>query len=315
MQIALIPGSILVGFLLSPLLYLSRHIAQQPRKKLRFPEERLLHRRLLALCFYAFAALIVGGLLGMWARWCLDGRDPWLWTLRWLLAGPQPWSRPLLLSYWSILASISVAGWGRQLSRSRRYRQKTALPVMGIPNPAETNGTSSPQTSASSTLPTPLNGTSNGNACINATNENALDVPSTQTQTMQSNPIPAQNALGLTLPALPTLSGLPALPALANLPSGPNVSAVATDLLDAADKRMPTLTLNARRKFFHALAVVMFVPGIAYDVSSIYDHRLYRFRGSNNFCHGSRLSSTCPLAWLLPFSLSRSSLDISRYIR
>jgi hypothetical protein len=50
-----------------------------------------------------------------------------------------------------------------------------------------------------------------------------------------------------------------------NLPSGANVSNVATDLLDAADKHVPTLGLNARRKFFHALAVVMFIPGIASD--------------------------------------------------
>ena len=45
------------------------------------------------------------------------------------------------------------------------------------------------------------------------------------------------------------------------------MSTVATDLLDAADKHVPTLGLNARRKFFHGLAVVMFVPGIAVDVS------------------------------------------------
>ncbi|KAL0067858.1 dolichol kinase [Marasmius tenuissimus] len=47
-----------------------------------------------------------------------------------------------------------------------------------------------------------------------------------------------------------------------NLPSG---ATVATDWLDAADKHVPTLRLNARRKFFHGLAVVMFVPGVAFD--------------------------------------------------
>jgi hypothetical protein len=46
-----------------------------------------------------------------------------------------------------------------------------------------------------------------------------------------------------------------------------DVSNVATDLLDAADKHVPTLGVNARRKFFHALAVVMFIPGVALDVS------------------------------------------------
>ncbi|RXW24262.1 hypothetical protein EST38_g1596 [Candolleomyces aberdarensis] len=50
-----------------------------------------------------------------------------------------------------------------------------------------------------------------------------------------------------------------------SLPNGSNVSNVATDLLDAADKQIPILGLNARRKFFHGLAVAMFVPGIALD--------------------------------------------------
>ena len=50
------------------------------------------------------------------------------------------------------------------------------------------------------------------------------------------------------------------------LPNGADVSNAASDLMDAADKHVPTLGLNARRKFFHALAVAMFVPGIAYDV-------------------------------------------------
>ncbi|KAJ3512879.1 hypothetical protein NLJ89_g3256 [Agrocybe chaxingu] len=58
---------------------------------------------------------------------------------------------------------------------------------------------------------------------------------------------------------------MPNLPNLPNLPNGANMSNVATDLLDAADKHVPTLGLNARRKFFHGLAVVMFVPGVAID--------------------------------------------------
>ena len=52
-----------------------------------------------------------------------------------------------------------------------------------------------------------------------------------------------------------------------NLPNGVQVSLAATELLDAADKRVPTLTLNARRKSFHGVAVLMFLPGIAFDVS------------------------------------------------
>lgn len=44
---------------------------------------------------------------------------------------------------------------------------------------------------------------------------------------------------------------------------------VATQMMDAADQRMPTLSVNARRKSFHALAVIMFIPGIAVDVSPL----------------------------------------------
>jgi len=59
----------------------------------------------------------------------------------------------------------------------------------------------------------------------------------------------------------------PNLPSLPNLPNGVNVANVAADLLDAADKHVPTLKVNARRKFFHGLAVVMFIPGVTIDVS------------------------------------------------
>ncbi|EJD49062.1 hypothetical protein AURDEDRAFT_85412 [Auricularia subglabra TFB-10046 SS5] len=188
-QVALIPGTFLTGFLLSPLLVLSRHIAQRPVRRLRFPEERKIHRRALAGGFYAGAALIVGGLIGMWTRWQLRARDPWLWALFWLLEGRRPWSRPVMLAYWALLGSVSVAGWNRQLARVRRYRrldsQESAAPAQAT------------------------DGASEG---------------------------PADKAV-----------------------------AAASEFLDAADKRVPTLGLNARRKFFHALAVVMFVPGIAFD--------------------------------------------------
>lgn len=68
-------------------------------------------------------------------------------------------------------------------------------------------------------------------------------------------PSPGLETLGISFPNLP------------NLPQLSNGANVATDLLDAAGKHVPTLTLNARRKFFHALTVVMFVPGVALDVS------------------------------------------------
>jgi len=43
------------------------------------------------------------------------------------------------------------------------------------------------------------------------------------------------------------------------------LSNVASDLMDAANRRMPFFGLNERRKFFHALALVIFIPGIILD--------------------------------------------------
>jgi dolichol kinase len=208
-QMALIAGSLLTGFLLFPLLVLSRHIAQRPVRKLRFPQEREIHRKGLALGFYVGAVAIIGGPIGLWTRWCLGNRDPWIWAIFWLLEGRKKWSRPLLLAYWLLLGSISVAGWNRQLARFRRYRRRDSLAV-----PNSTDNSATPSIDNNST--TPISG-----------------------------------SLGLTFPNLP------------NLPNS------ATDLLDAADKRVPTLSLNARRKFFHALAVVMFLPGVAFDVCNL----------------------------------------------
>lgn len=232
---ALIAGSFLTGILLAPFLVLSRHIARRPVRRLRFPQDKQRNRRYLALGFYVGTFLIVGGLIGMWTRWCLGKRDPWLWVIFWILEGKRKWSRPTLLAYWASLGCLSVAGWNRQLARSRRYR---------------------PRNAAGENLIVP----------------GALDVPSAPLPEPTVAPVapPSPNsgggggALGM------TFSNLPNLPTLSNLPNGANVSNVATDLLDAADKHVPTLGLNARRKFFHALAVIMFIPGVAFDVGGCF---------------------------------------------
>lgn len=222
-QIALIPGSLLTGFLLSPLLVLSRQIAQRPVRRLRFPHEKQAHRRALAAGFYLGATLIIGGLIGMWTRWCLRNRDPWLWVVYWLLEGRKQWTRPALLVYWALLGIISVAGWNRQLARSRRYRPRNAMGGMGE---AQNGGGGTPA-SEPSRPPTP---------------------PS------------SASAMGLTFASV-------AMPQLPAFPHGANLGAAlgASEWLDAADRRVPTLGLNGRRKFFHALAVVMFLPGVAAD--------------------------------------------------
>lgn len=235
-QIALIPGSLLVGFLLSPLLYLSRHIAQQPVRRLRFPEEKQKHRRLLALGFYAGTVLIVGGLIGFWTRWCLGNRDPWLWALFWILEGKTKWTRPALLTYWGALGSISVAGWNRQLARSRRYRHRNVM-----------NGAGE--------LMLNHHGTFEGAGARTS----IIGLEGSDPSTPSTPPTESVGPLGL---SFPNLANLPTLP---NLPNGTNMSNVATDWLDAANKHVPTLSVNARRKYFHALAVVMFLPGIIVD--------------------------------------------------
>lgn len=104
-QLALIVGMLLIGFLLSPLLVLSRSLAQRPIHRLRWPEKRDLHRRLLALAFFGFTVLIIVGVIGMWMRVMLGNRDPWFYVIRALFQGARWWSRPALLAYWAFMCN------------------------------------------------------------------------------------------------------------------------------------------------------------------------------------------------------------------
>ncbi|TCD67141.1 hypothetical protein EIP91_000425 [Steccherinum ochraceum] len=257
-QIALIPGSLLTGFLLSPLLYLSRHIARQPVRRLRYPEQRHLYRRLLAAGFYLGAIVIVAGLIGLWTRWCLGNRDPWVWVVFWLVEGRRQWSRIALMAYWAVLVSISVAGWNRQLARSRRYRHRG--PVMNTTDSVDATNRATANGYSSGT-----GAGVNGNQSDGGNNTPPLPpsgaVAAASTSGMAAFLPDANSPYRLNFPDL-NLRNLPNLPNLQNLPNG---SQVATDLLDAADKHVPTLSVNARRKYFHALAVVMFLPGVVVD--------------------------------------------------
>jgi len=219
-QIALIVGSFVTGFLLSPFLVLSRSIAQRPVHRLRFPQEKERNRRFYAAGFYIGTALTVGLLIGLWTRYCLGNRDPWLWAIFFLLQGKRKWTRPALLAYWGLLCIISVAGWSRQLARSRRFRPWNPV----LPPVQE----SSPPTGSPELTSAQLN-----------------EAP------------PSPGPLGRSFPT--------SFPNMPNLPNSTDVANRATEILDAADKRVPTLSLNARRKFFHGLAVVMFIPGVAVD--------------------------------------------------
>lgn len=216
-QLALMPGSFLVGFLLSPILYLSRYISQKPSHRLRFPEEKNRHRRFLALGFYLGTLLIVGGLIGFWSKWQLDWRDPWVWIVLWVLEGSHWWSRPALLAYWAVLASISVTGWELQLAKTRHKR-----PWSTVGPPGRDAGGS------------PVSAAGKGSTGRTAS------TASTRTSTGP-----------LSLPAGAREGG----------------TTGGTYRPTAVMARVPILSLNGRRKFFHGLAILMFVPGIYFDVS------------------------------------------------
>lgn len=149
-----------------------------------------MHRRLLALGFYAGTLLVILGVVGPWAYWCLGKRNPFLWVFSFIISGKHAWTRPALLSYWASLALISVGLWQRQLSRARRHRPYV-VPIKDTASSGHSSNTSNHSSAAA--------------------------------------------------------------------------SRVATQMMDAADQKLPTLSVNARRKSFHALAVAMFVPGLAVD--------------------------------------------------
>lgn len=147
----------------------------------------------------------------MWSRWMLGRRDPWLWALRFIVAGPHMWTRPALLAYWGALALFSVAAWQRQLTRARRHRRYV------VPGARD---------SVSST---------------------ASAAVSTATATSNHSAPDADSASG------------------SNAHGHGHGHSVASQMMDRADQRIPTLSVNARRKSFHALAVAMFIPGMSLD--------------------------------------------------
>lgn len=230
-QLALIPGSFLTGILLSPLLVLSRYISQKPVHRLRFPEEKTLHRRYLAAGFYFGTIVIVGGGVGMWTKWQLGWRDPWVWVIWWMMDGQRVWSRAMLLAYWGALAVISVGGWELQLAKSRKSRNRPWVTVGG-PNRSVMVVSSS------------SSGGGSGRAGIGADEKG----------------ISSTAAGGSANAAQPS-------PTSATFP--PEVNEPRSYSSSTMMERVPVLSLNGRRKFFHGLAVLMFVPGIYVDVSSL----------------------------------------------
>ncbi|KAH9481646.1 Dolichol kinase EVAN [Psilocybe cubensis] len=301
-QIALIVGSLLTGFLLSPFLVLSRNNAQRPVHRLRFPQEKARNRKLYAGGFYGGAVLCVGVLVGVWTRWCLGGRDPWVWVVYYVVertgggaegegvggdggkAGGRR-ARVGMVVYWAILGLLSVAGWNRQLARSRRFRMRNTTSVGVESMSGDSNALPASSSSLSSSMGMGMGGGTSVDVDGASNSLIAITPSSFPSSSSSSLPNGAGGAAGM-MSNVASASGMMSNVAsgmmsnvasgmmsnvasgmMSNVASGSGkmMSNVATDLLDAADKRVPTLGLNARRKFFHGLAVVMFVPGIAVD--------------------------------------------------
>ncbi|KAI3626367.1 hypothetical protein CBS9595_001728 [Malassezia furfur] len=205
-QLALIVGMMLVGLVLSPLLALSRVLAQRPTHRLRWPDKRNLHRRLLSLGFFVFLALIVFGTLGPWVWWMLGRRNPWLFIARFTLQGPYWWLRLALLGYWGVLCNIALLSLQLMVNRVWQYAtvgdqvQAQAIKRRGARSDSVTQ--------------VPPNRTASQRAASSAVSR--LAAPRADNEA---------TALG---------------PALA-------------------------VNVNVRRKFFHMLAVLLFVPGLAWD--------------------------------------------------
>ena len=201
-QQALIFGTILIGFMLSPILVLSRVLAQRPTHRLRWPDQRNLHRRLLALAFLVLTVLLVLGVLGPWMWWQLRAQNPWLYSVRFMLLGSRWWSRLALLGYWGILCNIALLSLQLMVNR--------VWPFATVGDQVRPKRRPEAQPPVQRTAPTAT--------------ERASTLAATQFAE-PSTELDESTSLG---------------PALA-------------------------VSVNGRRKFFHALAVFLFVPGIAWD--------------------------------------------------
>lgn len=172
----------------------------------------------------------------MWTKWQLGWRDPWVWVIWWMMDGQRWWSRGMLLAYWGALAVISVGGWEMQLAKSRKSRNRPWVTVGG-PN--------------RSVMVVPSSGGGGGGSSRAGVVGEEKGTPSTSNA---SNVSGTGGSAGL-VPS-PTTSTYPP-------EAGQSYPYSATNMME----RVPVLSLNGRRKFFHGLAVLMFIPGIYVDVS------------------------------------------------
>lgn len=266
-QAVLIPGAFLSGFLLSPLLVISRHVASRPSHRLKWPTERELHRKLLALGVAIGLFGIVFLMLGGWAGWMLGTnpttflrrlRRPWGWAARFLWYGnsdgvdvdglarhlrgqSEPWWSPrrnsrgwrrvALVGYWGATISSAIGGWQTHLVRARRIRMRTLRTETASAKGSDGKDSGSP-------------------------------APTDSASTRQGAAAAGKRFIG---------RGIDAVQAARANVGGAQQPPLRFGAEHAREEKAVHASLNLRRKFFHALAALMFVPGIAIDVSDPLD--------------------------------------------
>ncbi|WFC98574.1 dolichol kinase [Malassezia yamatoensis] len=207
-QLALMVGMLMVGLILSPILSLSRVLAQRPTHRLRWPGKRNLHRRLLAISFFVLFVLLVFGVIGPWVWWMLGKRNPYLYIAKFTLEGPYWWFRLALLAYWGLLCNIALLSLQLMVNRVWQYATVGDQVRMQMVNRRG--------------MPSDLR--SNTQSAIPSASQRAANTAASRFAAASAEG--EETSLG---------------PAIA-------------------------VNVNGRRKFFHMLAVLLFIPGIAWDV-------------------------------------------------
>ncbi|GJN87315.1 hypothetical protein Rhopal_000263-T1 [Rhodotorula paludigena] len=302
-QAVLIPGAFVSGFLLSPLLVISRHIASKPSHRLKWPTERERHRKLLALGVAVGLAGIVTFILGGWAGWILGAspragllepglfrrlRRPWGWALAFFYYGDSDgvdlypsralapraadepwwaslprrttrgWRRIALVAYWATVISSAIGGWQTHLVRKRRIRTRRQGAAANGASRGGVGAGGGGGPSGSREGKTKGEATGIEMAGAGGTGDGALSGAAGRA---------AAAAAGKRL-FLDAMHGAARISAAAAGSGANGAHAQPTGRVgaeSAREERAVHASLNMRRKFFHALAVLMFVPGIAVD--------------------------------------------------
>jgi len=238
-----------------------------------WPTERQRHRKLLALGVAVGLIVIVFLFLGAWIGWMLSAtsrlRQPWIWAARFLYLGSSDgvvrrspaeagwarrWKRMGLLAYWAGTIVIAVGGWQTHLVRARRIRVGSRANIA-----AEKKEKKERERERASQVK----------------RDAKKEKENGSTPTAISTGISGATAGGMKLLGIGggrRGSGENDQQAGGGPSSGGASEPAPTGRIGAESARETKAvhaSLNMRRKFFHALAVLMFVPGIAIDVSSI----------------------------------------------